>query len=272
MTSPEELTGAARDESSAVAGTTADETKAVAGTAKEQASAVASTTVQAATEVTDTAKEQATAVASEAKQQVGNVLDELREQASQQGEAQAQRAAGGLRTLADQLHGMATGKAPESGPAVDFVRKVADRLQALAGQLETQGPRGMLEQFRDFARRRPGGFLATAGLAGVAAGRLTRGATAGNSSDESSSTYRSAGTEFGTISDTTVGLPTDGYGTAAGTPLAGVAESDVLYEGIPEPAAYETVAEPLETEAIYYETRSDFESEPGYRSDPPGRI
>lgn len=263
MTTPDQVTGAAREETSAVAGTAAEETKAVAGTAKEQASAVASTTAQAAGDVKDTAVEQASAVASETKQQVGNVVSELRDQLSTQSQAQTQRAAGGLRTVADQLHGLASGQPPQSGAVVDFVRGLAERVQSFAGQLESQGPQGLLDQTRSFARRRPGGFLAGAALVGVAAGRLVKGATAGGSSNGGPSTGYSATPTYpdttypsaGSLGTTTYDYGTDytgDYGTAGGAPLSGVqSDSDLYIDRVDETTYSPTYIEPEGTDTGY---------------------
>lgn len=232
MTSPDQVAGTAREETSAVAGTAAEESKAVAGTAKDQASAVASTTAQAAADVKDTAVEQAGAVATEAKQQAGNVVSEVRDQVAQQTQAQTQRAASGIRAIADQLRDLAEGRPPQSGPALDLIRSLADRAQSLASTVETQGPQGLLEQVRSFARRRPGGFLAAAALAGAAAGRMVKGATADGSSTSTPDT--SYGVPDATYSDMG-GVPPYDYGTATGTPLSGL-ENDSLYVDPTAPA------------------------------------
>jgi len=258
VTSPDQVTGMAREETSAVAGTAAEETKAVAGTVKDQAGAVASTTAQAAGEVKDTAKEQAGVVADETKQQVGNVVNELRGQVSAQSEVQTRRAVGGLRSIADQVRDLAEGKSPQSGQVADFLRQVADRVQRVAGQVESQGPAGLFEQARDFARRRPGGFLASAALAGAAAGRMVKGASAGGSSD-SPSTYRPE-TMSPTGTDTTTTTPSYDYGTGAGTPLQ-ADPSDSFYvqptgDALPYSAEY---GDPNPTAV-------DYETDPAYRS------
>jgi len=288
VTTPDQVTGAAREETSAVAGTAAEESKAVAGTAKEQAGAVASTTAQAAGDVKDTAVEQASAVASETKQQVGNVVSQFRDQLSSQSQAQTQRAAGGLRALADQLHGLASGQPPQSGAVVDFVRGLGERVQQFAGQLESQGPQGLLDQTRSFSRRRPGGFLAGAALVGVAAGRLVKAATAGGSSNGGPSTGYSPPTP--TYADTTyptdttypssgsLGTTTYDYGTdyaadygtvGGGAPLSGVqSDSDLYVDRVDEATYSPTYIEPEGTGAGY-------ETDPyrrGTTGSDPGRI
>lgn len=66
----------------------------------------------------------------------------------------------------------------QSGPdglAGDVARQVAEKVRALSEQLDGREPSDILEDVRDFARRRPGVFLLGALGAGVAFGRLTRG-------------------------------------------------------------------------------------------------
>jgi hypothetical protein len=262
VTSPEQVTGTAREETSAVAGTAAAETQAVAGTAKDQASAVASTTAQAASEVKDTAKEQASAVATETKQQVGNVVGELRDQVSQQSQAQTQRAAGGLRTLADQLHGLANGQPPQSGAALDFVRQVAEKVQQFASHIESQGPEGLVAQARSFARRRPGGFLTGAALAGAAAGRMVKGATAQSPSQDSTADTYPGGM---TTPVAAPGLDTSyDYGTATGAPLTGVETETDLYLDRPGDALYVDSTD----ETLYVDSPDDSMRHSGMYSDP----
>jgi hypothetical protein len=64
----------------------------------------------------------------------------------------------------------------------DLARQAADKAHAFAGWLDQRDPGSLLEEIRQLARRKPGTFLLGAALAGVAAGRLTRGAVDANSS------------------------------------------------------------------------------------------
>jgi hypothetical protein len=63
-----------------------------------------------------------------------------------------------------------------SGTASEIARQVADRGDRLATWLGDREPGDLVEEVRSLARRRPWAFLAGAALAGVVAGRLTRGA------------------------------------------------------------------------------------------------
>jgi hypothetical protein len=65
------------------------------------------------------------------------------------------------------------------GMAADLVREVAGRARTMSARLEHQQPRELLDDLRDFARRRPGAFLLGCLAAGMLAGRLTRGAKDG---------------------------------------------------------------------------------------------
>jgi hypothetical protein len=59
--------------------------------------------------------------------------------------------------------------------ATNFAHEAAGRLHGAASWLEHRQPADLLDEVRNFARRRPGTFLLGAAVAGIAAGRLTRG-------------------------------------------------------------------------------------------------
>lgn len=139
--------GAAQD----VAGDAKDKAANVAGTAKEQASNVAS-------EATD-----------HAKQLYSQASDTLKEQAA----GQQERAAGGLRSLGEQLGRMAD-KDDEQGIAAKVVRDLSNRAGSAAGYLENRDPGSLLDEVKSFAARKPGTFIALAAGAGILAGRLTK--------------------------------------------------------------------------------------------------
>ena len=60
-------------------------------------------------------------------------------------------------------------------PAAAVVSRVADGGRQIADYLDRNGPEGVLREVQDFARRRPGAFLATALAAGFVVGRLGKG-------------------------------------------------------------------------------------------------
>lgn len=159
-------------------------------TAKEQAGQVGQTAKEAGSQVASSAAEQTRNVAGEAKNQARNLLNETQGQVREQAGAQKDKAAGGLRSLADELRSMADGTAygQQSGIATDLARQAAEKAQSAAGWLDSREPGQLLDEIRDLARRKPGTFLLGAAAAGVLAGRLTRGAVDAKRSEESDPT------------------------------------------------------------------------------------
>jgi hypothetical protein len=128
---------------------------------------------QAAADVRNTAAEQAQRVGAEARAQAGNVAAEVRDKLGKQAYAQNDRLVNGIRQTADQLDEMRGDRA--GSPAATVVSRVADGGRQLADYLDRNGPEGVLAEIQDFARRRPGAFLATAVVAGFVVGRLGKG-------------------------------------------------------------------------------------------------
>lgn len=144
--------------------------------ARDQAAAVGQSASEAGSRVIQTAADQATEVAAEAARQARDLAGEAGGHVRDQASVQQQRAAGQLRSVADELHEMAA-KGGQSGVATEIARQAAERLHGAAAWLEQREPADVLQAVRDFARRRPGTFVAGAVVAGLAAGRLTRGMT-----------------------------------------------------------------------------------------------
>jgi hypothetical protein len=144
------------------------------GTARDEAAGVARTAQDSGGQVASTAGEQASRVASEATAQARDLLKEGRGQLTEQAREGQRKAANGLRTLSDQLRQMAE-RSEGQGMAPEVVRQAADRTGTVASWLEDREPGDLLGEVRRFARRKPGVFLASAALAGVVVGRLTRG-------------------------------------------------------------------------------------------------
>lgn len=136
-----------------------------AGEVKDKAGSVAG-------DVKDQAREQAGSIADDVQNRVSDVVGNARSELQQHADGQAQKAAGGLRDLAGQLHSMAEGGDP--GPATDAARQASQRLDHVASRLEDGGIEGVLDDVARFARQRPAMFLMGAGLAGFAVGRLVR--------------------------------------------------------------------------------------------------
>jgi hypothetical protein len=145
--------------------------------ARDEAANVGRSARDAGGHVAQTATDQARQVVSETGRQARDLLSEARGQAQDQASAQQQKAAQQLRTVADELDEMAA-KGGQSGLATEIARQAADRIHGAASWLEQREPSDLLEGVRDFARRRPGTFLVGAAVAGLAAGRLTKGMTA----------------------------------------------------------------------------------------------
>ncbi|WP_235565235.1 hypothetical protein [Arthrobacter sp. Soil764] len=183
-------------------GTSADTSKTQA--AKEEASNVAGEAASAAQGVAQTAKGEAANVAHEAKANAQDLLHQAKSGLTSQAGTQQQKAAEGIRNISSQLHSMAS--APDQqGMASDLIRQAADRTSSMASWLENREPGDLLNEVQRFARNRPGmaswlenrepgdllnevqrfarnrpgTFLLLAAGAGVLAGRLTRGLTAG---------------------------------------------------------------------------------------------
>ncbi|WP_263118966.1 hypothetical protein [Cellulomonas sp. RIT-PI-Y] len=166
---------------------------AVTDTAKEQVSELATGAVDSGQGVLEEAKEQAADVVQEAKGQARNLLGEARSGLNAQASEQQSRAASSLRSLGDELTRMAD-SSEQDGLATDLVRQAAGHTGSVATWLEDREPGDILSDVADFARKRPGVFLAVAAGAGVLAGRLTRGLKDAPSSGDTSEASRTTDT------------------------------------------------------------------------------
>ncbi|SIN14742.1 hypothetical protein [Micromonospora cremea] len=163
------------------------------GGVREQARQVGSEAAHAGGAVAQTAKEQGTEVGREAARQARNLYGVARSQLASQTGEQQRRAAGGLRSLADEMRSMAE-QGGQAGPVSELARQAADRVHGVAGWLEEREPGDLITEVRDYARRNPGTFLVGAAVLGVLAGRLTRSiSAAGDDSGSGSPSYRGAG-------------------------------------------------------------------------------
>ncbi len=222
---------------------TTSSTESTPGVAKEQAAQVGQGATEAGRRVAGTASEQASQVASEAAGQARNLYDQTREELRGQASTQQERLAGSIRSLSTELASMAD--RGNAGPASDLVREASSRAGDVAGWLDNRDPGGVLQEVTDFARRRPGTFLAIAAGAGLIAGRLTRGAISEarhESGSSSAATGSTTGPSFGTppapVAGST-GAPVSGYSHPA--PVAGNGLTDDRLAGDPlvEPVPYE---------------------------------
>jgi hypothetical protein len=144
----------------------------------------ASTASDEASRVADVAKEQAKDVASEVSTQARDLVGELKTQVRDQSASQQDRFAQTLRQFGDDLDQMNRSTA-SSGLASDLAGQAASKAHELSTFLTDHEPGDLIEEIRAFARRRPGTFLLGAAIAGVIAGRLTRGAVASSSTGTS---------------------------------------------------------------------------------------
>ncbi len=142
--------------------------------AKERAGEAAQAGRQAAGDVAQTAADKAKDVVGEAKSQAGNMVSGAQDQLREQAAAQHRRVVSNLHSLADELNAMAQGN-EQSGPATQLVSEAGSRAKTAASWMDERDPEQLLDEVRSFARRRPGAFIVGALVAGVAAGRLTRG-------------------------------------------------------------------------------------------------
>lgn len=157
-------------------------------TAKEQAQHVKDSASQATSHVAETAAEQTKQVIGDVREQARQLTGETTQQLSEQANNQRDRAVTGLRSLGDELSSMSQGSS-ESGMGTQLAMEGSQLTHKAADFLEQRDPSQLLDELRGLARRRPGAFLVGAALAGVAVGRLTRGAMSARNNDSAATAY-----------------------------------------------------------------------------------
>lgn len=157
----------------------------VTGEAGEQGKQVAERATSEASQVADTAKDQARQVKDEAATQARGLLDQAKTELRDQGRSQADQTARAIRRVGDQADALAEGRPQDAGAVADYVRQAGERVHDVANRVDERGVDGLLNDVQDFARRKPGVFLAGCAAAGFVAGRLIRGGAA-SASDEGS--------------------------------------------------------------------------------------
>ncbi|MFI8931511.1 hypothetical protein ACIG3E_28030 [Streptomyces sp. NPDC053474] len=125
-------------------------------------------------DVAGAAREAAAEVVHESVAQGRDLYERLRGQATDEADAQVRRLAAGLRHLSTDLWHMGESAKPDS-PAAPLVRQLAESGHRIADRMEHRRADELLDDARNFARSRPGMFLAGAALAGLAVSRLGRG-------------------------------------------------------------------------------------------------
>jgi hypothetical protein len=194
------------------AGVTSMDSPSTSDTAKQEAAELKNTTTDQAKNVLGTAKDEASSVIGEAKWQAKDLYAQTQRELKDQANTQQQRLAGGLRSVSDDLNSLASGQPTSGGMATDLVRQVSSRLSTASSWIGDRDPGTLLQEVKQYARRKPGTFILLAAAAGVVAGRLTR-ALASNASDSASGN----GTQARTGAPLTTGAGTGaGYGTAVG--------------------------------------------------------
>ncbi len=224
-----------------------DESSSTKDVAKQEASNVAQSATGAAQQVASTTKEQASNVASDVKNQAKQLAGQTRQELSQQASSTKDRAVSGLRSLSQELRGM-TERSEESGPATQLAQQAAKVTDQITDFVEQREPGQLLDEVRDYARRRPGAFLLGAALAGVLVGRLTRGVvSSASSSDEGTTGSTDQGNGASTYGTPAYGVPvatprmTPSYEPTSElprTPLYGEGPADSDMYGQPAPTSY----------------------------------
>jgi len=193
-----------------------------ASVARQEASNVASGATESAKAVAGEASTQIKNVAQQAKTQLSDLMGQTKDEVRQQAQAKGEQAAGGLRSLSQQLEALASGRPEEAGQLTSYLDDARERVMGFATTLEQRGPQGMLEDIARYARRKPGTFLLMSGAAGFFVGRLVRaGAAASHESGD--------GQRFGSSYTPAIGGSVQGELQQAGTWV----EADPLDVGTP---------------------------------------
>lgn len=226
--------------------------------ARDEAAGVSQHAREAGGQVAQTATDQARQVVAETGQQARDLLGEAQGQARDQASVQQQKAAQQLHSVADELGQMAD-NGGQSGVATEFARQAANRAHSAASWLEQREPADLLDEVRNFARRRPGTFLIGAAVAGLAAGRLTRGLKDRGNDQQDNGPAGGRGTAPGLPAANTVdsaGAPGSAYPTET-YPTPGIQA-----ETYPATPGYPAGTEPVEPSA------PPFPADPIYQSGP----
>jgi hypothetical protein len=142
--------------------------------ASEQARNVGSEAQQEAQATAETARAEASAVAETAQQEAGSVLETGMAALEQQAGKQTEQLVEKLYDYRDEMDALLQGEPEQAGQVRDAVQRLADRTTDVADRMAEGGPRGMVEDAKDLAGRRPGVFLLGAAVAGFGIGRLLR--------------------------------------------------------------------------------------------------
>lgn len=149
----------------------------------------------AGSHVAGVAADEASNVKHEVGTQARNLVGQVRTQLKDQVSTQQERAAGGIRSVSDQLRSMADSSETQ-GAASNLVSQAASRAGDVAGWLEGRDPSDVLDDVKRFARRRPGIFIAIAAGTGIVVGRLAKSLASGNDAADRDTSYPAGGTDY----------------------------------------------------------------------------
>ena len=113
-------------------------------------------------------------------------------------------------------------KSEQTGPATDLAQQASRQLGSVAHWVSEREPGSLVTELKDFARQKPGTFLAVAAGIGLVAGRMTRGVKAGAPGQDSPS--GTPGTpEWASVSPIRQGMTSpSGPGASRATPTTAV--------------------------------------------------
>ena len=187
--------------------------------AKQEVRATGEQAKEGARHVAEVGRQEAKNVARETTQQAKELWRTTRSELLDQSAQQQSRIAEGLRSLSQELSSMARGS-QQQGMASDLAQQASQRMGDVAGWLDQRDPGSLVSELKQFARRRPGAFLASAAALGVIGGRLSRGLVADHQ-DQSSNDSSSAGLGAtpSAVDHSTSGY--SAYGSPSGTATAG---------------------------------------------------
>lgn len=195
-----------------------------ADAAKQEAADLKNTAADQAKDVLGTAKTEVKSVASEAKMQAKDLYAQTQREVADQANTQQQRLAVGLTSFGDELSSLAN-NAEHRGVATDLLSQVSSRLSGAGTWLSDRDPASVLDEVKQFARRKPATFIIAAALTGIVAGRLTR-ALASAAKDEKEA-------EEASTRALTTGQSTDQWAAPAQTGFAAPATGAASFDDSP---------------------------------------
>jgi hypothetical protein len=206
------------------------------GVAKDEARATGQQAKEGARHVAEVGKDEAKNVAQETGQQAKELWQQTRTQLMDQSAEQQTRVAEGLRSLGQELSGMAEGS-EQQGVASDLARQASQRMEDVAGWLDQRDPGSLVTELKQFARQRPGAFLATAAVVGLVGGRLSRGLVADHKEHSGSQGGTAVSSGAPLTDHSTSGYSAYGSPSGAAVPVADNPVSDPHTSPLADPAA-----------------------------------